>query len=802
MKRIMMLVVCVASLVVFAGEYDDYVQHNGGGGDAFVTATAWTPNGIPESGKNYYVPANKTMTVGTSGATSTFGGDKLVVAGAVSFVGSGGTKVYWGDSEFLGGCSMTVWSLCQSYDTWRISGTENTPFTWIFGRSNKDKGQRELVNMHVAMKSVQTGYLKLSSNRGSGSIYGPLLDVSDCDFTEFFGTFRCLPNAFLRSSKVFSFSGALLFDGGEDTYFDLTSTVGGSSIGKLSLGENMKMELAASSGTTTFGDLSIGQGTTISLTSSGNTHVISVTNRLQVAAGAKISSNKSMSSAPKATAPDQQPSEMKFFVFSAEAVRNGLSTANLEQAIEGNYITAAKSLTLPRAKFNWADAADGGKTLALSYRRYVQMVDNNGNKAFKRSADPTIAWSDGQYPVPGTDYYSQTGTMINPDAADLTDGVYVFPGEHLAFDYHTGLYAQRTKVNFIAYGRHFSEGNPHPRFRTFFTGQTICLDGTIEVVPNGQYRTCYFQVGDRNTLVIGSSLLGAGDILFYLGMETQTADRTYWNGGAELTGDNRAFTGKMMLAIQDYGLSNFPDGAAAFVPSAVSNVTLTVHGPKNLGGTLPAFTYDALCVSNQNRLVLADTATYDETTRGWFFPETAYLGVKPNAVAKVLNTVTVGGELVKEDTGSVMFAALAQENDADAKKITVRGGSVGALTTTALDGVPLAFVAGAGLIVEAYPTDQTFAAKGFTYTDVSKLTSAETIPVTIAGVADWTVDFVPFTVGICTVPTAQAATLAGKMRAKKPAKGIGAKIVTIDNGDGTTTIAANCDKFGLAIVVR
>ena len=215
MKRIMMLAVCVASLAVLGGEYDDYVKHNGGSGDAFVTATAWTPNGLPEPGKNYYVPANKTMTVGTSGATSTFGGDKLVVAGAVSFVGSGGTKVYWGDSEFLGGCSMRVWSLCQSYDTWRISGTESSPFTWIFGRSNKDKGQRELVNMHVAMKSAQTGYLKLSSNRDSGSIYGPLLDVSDCDFSEFFGTFRCLTNAFLRSSKMFAFPGALLFDGGE-----------------------------------------------------------------------------------------------------------------------------------------------------------------------------------------------------------------------------------------------------------------------------------------------------------------------------------------------------------------------------------------------------------------------------------------------------------------------------------------------------------------------------------------------------------------------------------------------------------
>ena len=802
MKRIMMLAVCMASLTVLGEKYDastGYVTRKGGSDNHFLLGDGWSDGLPPHSDTNYYCNGTFVNLGNPSGDHTPFQGKVLVMDSQIQYSAASGRECPFGDTIFLPGSSIFHWSVAPiTAGRFTFKSTEAKPMTWTYGRSDWPHYN---FPMAADMISDETGWINFRNDRDKTSnFHGPEI-VATGDWSEFKGTIHFWPEISFVRSTVFDMPGSFIFDGNTNSQFKLSSTSGGSKIGKLRIGKDTQAVIEAANGTTTFGDLTLDAGAKFALTSSKNTHALSVTNAISVGTSVVLQTGKKIDSAPKATSPEQQPSEMELFAFSAEAVRNGLPTENLEQAIGIGYLTVAKSLTLPRAKFNWADTADGGKTLALSYRRYAQLLSDNAN-AFKRSKDQSTYWSDGQYPVPGTDYYSQTGTMIKPDDADLTDGVYVFPGDHLAFEYHTGLYAQRTKVNFIAYGRQFSEGNPHPRFRTFFTGQTICLDGTIEVVPNGQYRTCYFQVGDRNTLVIGSSLLGAGDILFYLGMETQTADRTYWKGGAELTGDNRAFTGKMMLAIQEYGLSNFPGGAAAFVPSAVSNVTLTVHGPKNLGGTLPAFTYDALCVSNQNRLVLADTATYDETTRGWFFPETAYLGVKSNAVAKVLNTVTVGGELVKDDTGSVMFAALAQENDADTKKITVRGGSVGALTTTALDGVPLAFAAGAGLIVEAYPSDATFAAKGFTYTDVSKLTSAETIPVTIAGVADWTVDFVPFTVGICTVPTAQAATLAGKMRAKKPAKGIGAKIVTIDNGDGTTTIAANCDKFGLAIVVR
>ena len=86
MKRIMMLAVCVASLTVLAGEYDDYVKYTGSGTvSAFDNGAYWDDNGNPPGpGKKYYI--GKSYYYGWNGETGkTFQGDKLVVANTFFF---------------------------------------------------------------------------------------------------------------------------------------------------------------------------------------------------------------------------------------------------------------------------------------------------------------------------------------------------------------------------------------------------------------------------------------------------------------------------------------------------------------------------------------------------------------------------------------------------------------------------------------------------------------------------------------------------------------------------------------------
>ena len=805
-KRFCLSIVVLAVNLAFADDYSGYVKHTGGSGDSFTTANVWNPSGVPSSGFSYYVGSS--AQVGTSSQTSAFGGDRLVVAGMVQQLGNSGTVVNWGNTEWLPGSTVFNWTLGTYKGTWTVSGTTDNPSKWTFGRGNRAKDERESFACDLAVKAGADNRLQLNSRRDANNIYGPKIVLSNGDWTQFHGTLRCLTNAYLYTASRFTIPGSMVFDGSPDTYFDLMASTGGSAIGNLQLGDEATLTIGASEGTTTFGDLSVGSRAKVRLSVSGNTHVLAVTNRLGVGEGAQIESGKTIASVQPATSPEQVPASRTLISFTEAAVANGIPVAALESAVGTGFLTATRTLTLPRTVCSWKNEDDGGRSMALTYRRYVahssSVGDTSVSNGFKRNG--ASFWSDGQYPVAGSDYYTQTGAIVAPDEEDIVGGQYAFPGNLFAFDYHLGVMSCNIDMNLVAVGR-ASDGYPHPRIRFLSMRTSRRLSGSIEIVPNGNYKSLWVQCGDLNSICIDSSITGDGNLSLYMDTENAAFVKAdLWRGWVELTGNNRSWRGRMIVLAADAVKSKKPyfedKGLAAFVPSAVSNITLVVHGPANLGGPMSEFTYDALCVSNQNRLVLADTAVYNETSRGWFFPETAYLGVKSNAVAKVMNVVTIGGELVKEDTGSVMFAELRKEEDADAKAIAVREGAIGALSAGALDGMPISFSAGTGLVVEANPSDPILAEKGFTCSDVGNLTCSGTISVTILGIHEWTEGSRNQKVSICTVPTSQAEALMGKLRVKKPAAEVSVRLSLADNGDGTSTLRAICGKFGFAMGFR
>lgn len=794
MKRLVSVGCALCTMLAMAGYDDEYTAATGyvtfsgsnwrsGTPNNLDTATGWSDGKPPHSDSNYYIKVSAKYFPGYifDKDFPPFQGRKLVVGGQIVQQGQANSYMPWGDTLFLPGSEYFMYCYPNvNSGVFTITGTAEKPVNFSFSSTS-------LCTWPVAadFRSDPTGYAVFRQRTDCPLADYPYGLDMNCtgDWSQYFGTMFLHQNWTFRHACP-RIPGTIVLSA-KDSKMQFTGTSGEPMVGTLKMGTGSSVHWAYSS-----------------------SQVLFVSNRLEVADGVTMKPHKVSGHALCTEA-----TPVPFLKLSGEAVAAGVP--DFEKIVVND--TSKYMGPIPRVKVTFEDADDGAKVACASYYRYVSLTNGNGQSAFCRTGSwdgyrPENYWNDGQYPVAGTDYFSGWNTLVRPDEADAAN--YVFPGNLLVFVYNLGLYCNTT-MRIIAAARDgggFSEGHPHPKLYLVGNRKTFFLRGGLELVdmadPSASTKTSKglsVAVGDANTMLIESDISGKGFLAFYLASVSSEShkDATIWNGCVDLSGDNRKFLDKMIVKadLLDSDNGYFP-ATPAFEPGPSSNVTLRVHAQKNLGGSLPSFAFDALTVSNECRLVLADTATYDDATRGWFFPRKAYLGVLSNSVAKVQSTVTLGGELVKEDPGSVIFSALAQENDADTKKITVRGGAIGAASATVFDGIPLDFATGAGLAVEAHPADQTFAARGFTYTDVSKLTSAGTITVTITGVADWTEGFVPFTVGICTVPTAQAATLAGKMRAKKPAKGIGAKIVTIDNGDGTTTIAANCDRFGMVLLVR
>ena len=758
MKRIMMLAVCVASLTVLGGEYDDYVTMTGGGfgHKSFSTGDGWPNNEEPQPGKKYYCPAGKTFWYGNWAEAPqennvTFAGDELVMGGWFYLGGGAYTWIGFQKTVWLSGSSLRYYTSVNFIDTgtaeFEVKATAANPFRMSYSASTANVTR----DWPIDFVSAADGYTKFDRPDGDTGAYGFDATLKG-DWSRYYGTFEVAHSHCLIRATDMVMPGT----------FKLTAA-------------NARLKFSSSAATYTIGGL-------------------------EAAAGAII--DVSNGAVPTFTT--------KFDLQPGAIVWHGLVTkVEKNYAAEKLLFRIAKGVELPDfEKISFVSKAGGSNSKGPIPKTYVRTAENgdyvevylvqrkvvyheyNGLGTLY-SLTIKEAWSDGELPTADKDYFfyrtpdGSKGAQVN--FGGVTSPYVWTGGTMVMWDQYNDVMMYLTDITI---GDLWLRDGAS--LRTTGWGTTYAVRGNLSII-GGSYGAV--DLGHGNVVQLYSNLAGTGNFRtdFICTATSATSAPKAHDGTLRLWGDNSAFKGKLLLGF--YGSSE--------LPSDEKYLTMEAMNGTAFGGELAAFTYDAVSVSDECRLSVGADADFCAVNRGWYFADKTYLAVAAEKVAKARSTVTVNGELTKTGAGSVLFAAVAPEAESlAAKKLTVTEGSVGALTTTALDGVSLAFAAGAGLIVEAYPADATFAAKGFMYTDVSKLTSAGTITVTITGVADWTEDFVPFTVGICTVPTAQAATLAGKMRAKKPAKGIGAKIVTIDNGDDTTTIAANCDKFGMALVIR
>ena len=265
-----------------------------------------------------------------------------------------------------------------------------------------------------------------------------------------------------------------------------------------------------------------------------------------------------------------------------------------------------------------------------------------------------------------------------------------------------------------------------------------------------------------------------------------------------LSGANTNWTGKIALVSTNdvYGLAS---GTLCEV-SAENTLTLRVSDARSLGGQLPEFAYDALAISNKCRLAVDATATFSDPTRGWYIPRSAFLYVTNGAVATCANTITLGGELVKEGKGALSLAA-APVQEGEGASIAVSNGTLAVAASGVLAGLPVKFGAGAALGVDVNSSDAGILAKGVDIRNMSISSADERLSVTVVGVPEELGNYGPY--AILTYDAAQSGAVAAGYAVRWPRGGsMIAECWEVDNGDGTKTLKAAFHPCGMRFIVR
>ena len=783
MKRLLMVTCAAAAISVLAERVPEYdSQYTAASG--YVTLTSsdgsttsswdtvgyWSDKAVPHSTTNYYVGSARTLNVkkNTSGQTAApFGGAKLVVAGKLMDYGSSGWHTQLGDAIVMLPGSEYAMSSAGHVDSggMEILGTKENPVQITFSNSSSYNK-----NMLVAFKLERERCLEFYSSKTNVTYY-MLSSLPDA-----LGTIWIDDHVTLRWS----------------TTMDLPGTVD-------ARGKSGGITLAGTSGTSTVGSLSLAAGAQLYLSGTSNTHVLNVTNRLCLAPGAIVTTDKFRSWSWGT------PPVYPTIRLSAEAVAAGLP--DLDKVNVKFYSLSGRLADgiLPQLRLVSSDTENGGKAIGVSYYEVVSLTNkmdfattpfmDRTSSAWTEANEPTHFWSDGSDPSPEKDYYVTDSYGVIFRASRFNGHALVLKGT-----VYFNLYGNTQWIPLIA-----TAGSSKIRLRNSNPGFNAELDGTIRVEGTGRAYGLMFSVGDRDRLKVKSAFSGSSNVALLLDPMLDT-DVANWAGTIEFSGDNSAFTGRIIVNAGTRGdfASKFDSrGYATWEPSAVSNVTLEVSDKSNLGGTLPSFTFDALAVSNECRLVLKETSTFDEMSRGWLFAEKAYLKVPEGKNATVKNTITYGTELVKEGDGTLTLASAPKffsggdsVSTPNGAKITVAAGKLGVATADALDGLEVDFAQGTGLSVPIEGVENG-GARGVDLTNVAIVAPQGLAVYLDTAASPERPDLVAVT-PVCTLPD-NSPLLGNIAICGKAYSDTKTRLEQRNNGDGTVTVKAVTVRVGFSI---
>lgn len=281
----------------------------------------------------------------------------------------------------------------------------------------------------------------------------------------------------------------------------------------------------------------------------------------------------------------------------------------------------------------------------------------------------------------------------------------------------------------------------------------------------------------------------------------QFSTRKDWYGSYSspvfhLSGTNTALSGKILVTNQN--------------PSEHFS-TLVVADGRSLGGAMTAFTYNGIELTGRSLLRVTAATEFAEPTRGWFINGQGRISV-PNIAdeVKIWSQLTMAGKLVKEGAGALALGGACRFTSAQGATplegtnvLEVAAGRIKAIAKTGYDGLAIKFAAGTGIELPR-ETEASDDVKAFGVYDVAWATPFDLSAcggVLNVGFRDWTDLPRGLEMAVCTVSSAAAAGLRGKINfVKEPGHVV--NIVERDNGDGTVTFVAQVARAGFIIMVK
>ena len=804
------------------GTYDTtgYIQmktSESGSTSSYATGTNWEPPAPTTEGNKYYVQKGKQLRLLSSGendASQTFKGDVLAVSGTLS---GPCTKVHIPRLDLLAGGTVCLYSTPIAYENATIgvypAGSASTPYVKIdhgvAGSNDKNRETKGWVLNNVKLVGPKEAYIYFDNAR-SNSV-GYVNFRSGCDVSEYFGTIDVVSHPeFLHDAgggvsyagvkfgpDITGFPGTILL--GTNSVLDVTN-VTESAIAASKVEINNLMALSGA-------ELRVANGST-------GMRTISVTNAFVHDEGPVRLVFDRFGAAYRKTG--FTPSEAPLVPFRVKVAEGDSGTEPSLAVSDFTIPDFADSFGLPR--FDWSvKRADGWDSLVCEgHKVVVKSNSHDGENVY--STTNAAAWSDGELPHFGADYY--LGSALR-----LADSAVNFWGENEAYKSKDPTHVNKT---YVWQGDSVTLGSCNMQFTgvngMFVTNMTIAAGSTltmygpkfrlytvnpVQIVPvQGSYASFYVYNGSE--VHVERGIAGAGDIW------CEYRGKSFPVGRVEFPGANTNFTGKVLLACKDYAKPTSTD----YTPRETNRVELIVSDGRNLGGALPAFAYDALRIRDWSLLDVTNTTAFAEPTRGVFVDWAGCISVSGGKTASFAAPFTFGGVLKKQGAGTLALGgaapkfatgplddyAIGDDPVAGTNVLVVAEGAVKPLSATAFDGLELRFSANAKLKLDVDPADGDLKSRGLVNTkwttpfvapDGGKVAVGFDAPTD--GVRD------RYEVAICTVSKSAVADPAALFRVERPTVGGHRYAVTtevVDNGDGTVTLKAQLIRSGLLILLK
>ena len=365
--------------------------------------------------------------------------------------------------------------------------------------------------------------------------------------------------------------------------------------------------------------------------------------------------------------------------------------------------------------------ANGTKTVML------ETTDGMNAESFPGAAPKTDHWSPAGEVVSGKDYYVTNMTLRPVNAAQVQD----FEGDSATLANGATLAMKAWGVRFNSlrvmalsknvtmalYGRHSDAQTGWESYAARSFGGTlsgcnvVSLEGgPVQVLSRGMNNFVISTLSYRGVLV-KNELYGNGNIqVTYTQEGGDTA--TYADGGMVVFDNvNTNFSGKIWVMGPTLDTKSNRK-----MPSFDRCSALYLTDPRNLGGSLPTWTFDALRLEDYARLCPTNSMTLDDPTRGIYLAngKPSQFEVREGLTFAIKEQITYNGILYKTGAGTLAIgsgvrpkfgdgAAYDDPTDSHVKahRLTIAEGAFKPLDDVSTDGLEVVFTNGTTLALDA-----------------------------------------------------------------------------------------------------